>query len=76
MTQDQPKKTKIHGHTVYYDKDTEKAVKYLKYDLDYKEAKVFLEHAKHHSDGAQFEDEHERNFTLKYKSGRYTLERR
>lgn len=28
----QPKKIKIHGHTVYYDKDTEKAVKYLKYD--------------------------------------------
>ena len=69
--------TTIHGHKTYYDDDGKHAVSHLKYDLQHDEAEIFFEHAKRHrSDGAQFEDEHERNYTLKYENGAYSIERR
>ncbi len=76
MTTTTLKHTSIHGHTVYFDETTEKAMRYLKYDLDQKESKTHFEQAYHHSAGSEFEDEHERNFTLKFDNGKYTLEQR
>ena len=49
-------------------------VQYLQYDLQPEEAKVFFEQAKIKGQ-AQFEDDYERQFTLKYEYGddSYTL---
>jgi hypothetical protein len=52
-------------------------VQYLQYDLDPEEAKVFFEQAKT-TGQAQFEDDNERQFTIKYEYGdnSYTLIKR
>ncbi len=67
----------IHGHIVYGDDASREGLNYLDYDLDHDEAEVFFKQAKLHG-SAQFEDEHERQFTLLYDRGKgsYRVERR
>ena len=78
MTQEKPKdiKQNVHGFMVYGAKDAKYGIDYLDYDLDYEEAKVFFKTARY-SGSAQFEDDQDRNYTLKYNGdGTYTVERR
>ncbi|HHE67506.1 MAG TPA: hypothetical protein ENL33_00370 [Candidatus Parcubacteria bacterium] len=68
-------KTNIHGHWVVYAPGTDSAVRYLKNDLDSEEARVFFDQAR--SKGyCKFEDEHEGQYILRYRSGEYKLEKR
>ncbi len=63
----------VHGHTVHYDQTARPGIDYLAYDLSSEEADVFIEHAKNHG-SAQFEDDHDHNFTLvKGSDGSFTL---
>lgn len=63
----------------YEDQETNVSygVQYLQYDLQPEEAKVFFEQAKIKGQ-SQFEDDYERQFTLKYEYGddSYTLIKR
>lgn len=70
-----PEKTYIHGFTVTFEQNTLEGVRYLRDDLDFNEAKVFFEQAKRNGT-AQFEDDQDRQYTLFYKGGSYTLVRR
>ncbi len=66
----------IHGFKTEYDEKTEKAVDYLANDLDKKEARVFFDQAKLRG-YAEFEDDNEGQYTLKYKGDNlYLLIRR
>lgn len=58
----------IHGHVVHADDSTEKGTYYLQYDLDAEQAEVFFKQAKLHG-AADFEDHHNRQFTLTYDRG-------
>gem|GEM_PF-867875 len=63
----------IHGHKVTGEDDVVHGLDYLDHDLQYAEAEVFFKAARGggHSD---FEDDHERQFTLKYNGdGTYQL---
>lgn len=59
----------IHGHVVYGEDDAKDGLNYLDYDLQKDEAEVFFRQAKLRGD-AEFEDEHERQFTLIYDRGK------
>lgn len=68
----------VHGTTVYFKSSDREAIRHLKYDLQSAEAKVFFEYARRHrSSGAEFEDDKDRQFTLKWiKAKSYMIERR
>ena len=70
-------KTNIHGFIVEYEDNVKAGIEYLKYDLDFNEAKVFFDAARR--DGkADFEDDEDRDWRLIYNrsKGNYTLVRR
>lgn len=65
----------LHGYYMNYAETDYDGVKYLRDNLSTDEAKVFFVQAYEH-DEAQFEDEYDRQFTLKYENSDYTLYRR
>ncbi|MBI4092361.1 MAG: hypothetical protein HY420_00360 [Candidatus Kerfeldbacteria bacterium] len=67
----------IHGHIVYGQDDVRDGLNRLDYDLQKDEAEVFFKQAKLKG-AAEFEDDHERQFTLVYDRGKgsYRVERR
>ncbi len=69
-------KERIHGFTVYFDRGLIRtAVEYLRRDLQYNEAKTLFDAARF--DGtAYFEDDEDRDFSLIYNRGVYTLIKR
>lgn len=69
------KKTRIHGFTISYEDNAREGLRYLRDDLDYREAKVFFDQAKSKG-SAEFEDEYDRQFTLMHQRGVYVLMRR
>jgi len=68
-------KTTVHGFTVSYEQNVYEGITHLRDDLDYEEAKVFFNQARGHG-SAKFEDDEDRQFTLIYQNGTYTLTRR
>lgn len=63
----------IHGHKVLGEDDVVAGMDYLDYNLQFPEAEVFFKTAKN-SGAAQFEDAHDRQFTLKHNhDGTYQL---
>lgn len=70
----EPNKRSIHGFPTYYADDAKEGANFLDYSLKYAEVKVFYQEAKAHG-AADFEDAHDRNFTLQYNSGQgnYTI---
>jgi len=71
------KKVNVHGFTVEYEENLRAGIEYLKYDLDFNEAKIFFEAARRHGK-ADFEDDADRDWRLIYNrsKGIYTLVRR
>jgi len=66
----------INGHKITVEEGAEKGYEYMKFDLQMNESEVFFREAKRMGK-ADFEDDQERNFSLKYSSnGTYTLSRR
>ena len=68
-------RTTVHGFTVIYENNASSGIDYLRNDLDFDEAKVFFDQARLKGQ-AKFEDDEDRQFTLFYKNGIYTLVRR
>lgn len=68
-------KTTVHGFSVIYEEKAKTGIEYLRDDLDYKEARVFFDQARQRG-SAPFEDDEDRQYTLFYKAGTYTLARR
>jgi hypothetical protein len=63
----------IHGFITNYNEEGMPAVRYLRYDLQPEEARVFYDQARAKGQ-ADFEDEYENNFTLVYnRDGTYTI---
>lgn len=70
------KQISVHGYRTKYEDDVYNGIKHLLQDLQYKETKVFFEHARLHR-SAQFEDDFEGQYTLEYnRDGTYTLSKR
>ncbi|HEY4523358.1 MAG TPA: hypothetical protein VJK04_00600 [Candidatus Paceibacterota bacterium] len=65
----------LHGYYMNYDEADYDGVKYLRDDLATDEAKVFFMQAYAQGE-AQFEDDYDRQFSLKYENSDYTLYRR
>lgn len=65
----------IHGFTVIFEQNAIEGIRYLRDDLDFNEARVFFDQARTKG-SAQFEDDQDRQYTLFYKGGSYTLVRR
>ena len=73
------KKETIHGFWVTFDEELRDGVRYLREDLQYKEAKTLFDAARlTGSAEAEFEDDYDRDWTLIYNrgDGTYTLIRR
>jgi len=71
------KKEQIHGYWLIFEEELRDGVRYLRDDLQQKEAKTIFDAA--HIDGsAEFEDDQDRDWTLIYnrQDGNYTLIRR
>lgn len=70
-------KERIHGFWVIFDKKFRDGVRYLRDDLQYKEAKTLFDAARFRGE-AEFEDDYDRDWTLIYNRGEgtYTLVRR
>ena len=71
------KKEQIHGFWLTYEEELREGVRYLRDDLQFKEAKTIFDAAR--LDGtAEFEDDQDRDWTLIYnrQEGNYTLVRR
>lgn len=68
-------KITVHGHTINYESEAHSGISYLMNNLDYEEAKVIFQQAKTHGHAA-FEDHQNREYTLEYHGGTYTLSRR
>lgn len=68
-------KTNIHNFSVIYEQNAIEGVRYLRDDLDSEEARVFFDQARQKG-FAKFEDDQDRQYTLIYKNGIYTLVRR
>ncbi len=68
-------KTTIHGYSVSYEENAVEGIKHLRDDLDREEARVFFNQAHEHAKSL-FEDDEDRQFTLIYQNGSYTLIRR
>jgi hypothetical protein len=63
----------IHGFRVKHEENEQAGIKYLLYDLDAQESKVFFNEARRNR-YAEFEDDREGQFTLSYNSdGSFTL---
>jgi len=70
------KKETIHGFWVTFDEELRDGVRYLRDDLQYKEAKTLFDAARLNG-SAEFEDDYDRDWTLVYnRDGTYTLIRR
>lgn len=69
------KSTQIAGHKVYYDDRCASGIRRLRDDLDLNESKVFFNQARSRG-SADFEDDQEGQYTLKYQNGAYFLNRR
>ncbi len=68
-------KTNVHGFPVTYEENAVEGVRYLRDDLDFEEARVFFDQAR--AKGfSQFEDDEDRQYSLFYQGGSYTLTRR
>lgn len=83
-------KATVHGFSVIYEENAIEGIRYLvkeyslfstlrsarlRDDLDFEEARVFFDQAR--TKGfAEFEDDEDRQYTLFYKGGSYTLARR
>jgi hypothetical protein len=72
MTQ---QKTYVHNYPVLYEEDAIEGVRYLRDDLDSEEASVFFYYARYRGP-AKFEDDADRQYTLKYQDNVYILTRR
>ena len=70
-----PEKTTIHGFTVTHETNASEGVRHLREDLDFNEARVFFDQARARG-SAMFEDDEERQYTLIYQNGAYTMVRR
>jgi len=70
-----PDKTTIHGFPVTHEDNARAGVDHLRDDLSYAEARVFFDQARMRG-SAEFEDDEDRQYTLLYQSGTYTLIRR
>jgi hypothetical protein len=71
------KKEQVHGFWLVFEEELRDGVRYLRDDLQYKEAKTIFDAAR--LDGtAEFEDDQDRDWTLIYnpRDGTYTLIRR
>ena len=68
-------KTNVHGFNMDYEENAMEGIRYLRDDLDFNEAKVFFDQSREKG-SAEFEDDEDRQFTLFYKDGIYTLSRR
>lgn len=68
-------KTTVHGFSVIYEQNTIEGIRYLRDDLDFNEARVFFDQARARG-FSKFEDDEDRQYTLFYKGGTYTLTRR
>lgn len=68
-------KTQVHSYYVNYEENAEEGIRYLRDDLDSNEARVFFDQARQKGQ-VQFEDDDDRQFTLFYRDGIYTLVRR
>jgi hypothetical protein len=71
------KKEQIHGYWLVFEEELRDGVRYLRDDLQYKEAKTIFDAARF--DGtAEFEDDQDRDWSLIYnrQEGNYTLIRR
>ena len=68
-------KTTVHGFSVAYEDNAYPGIGHLRDDLDYEEAKVFFNQARSQG-SAKLEDDEDRQFTLIYQNGSYTLVRR
>jgi len=71
------KKEQIHGYWLVFEEELRDGVRYLRDDLQYKEAKTIFDAARF--DGtAEFEDDQDRDWSLIYnrQDGNYTLIRR
>jgi len=71
------KKESIHGFWVEFDEELRDGIRYLRDDLQYREAKSLFDAARL-TGSAEFEDDYDRDWTLTYNSGEgtYTLIRR
>lgn len=62
----------VHGHTVEYDEKNSAGVRYLSYELDDQEARVFFDEA-YNQGSAVFEDHAGYKFKLVHHGGEYQL---
>jgi len=71
------KKETVHGFWVIFDEGLRDGVKYLRDDLQYREAKTLFDAARLNG-SAEFEDDQDRDWKLIYnrREGTYTLIRR
>lgn len=67
--------TTVHGFSIAYEENAVEGIRYLRDDLSFDEARVFFDQARMKT-SAQFEDDEDRNFTILYHDGSYTLVRR
>ncbi len=67
-------KQNVYGYWVIFEKGVREGIRYLRNDLQREEAKTLFEAAKHQGD-AEFEDDYDRDWTLRYNRGEgtYTL---
>jgi len=65
------KKERIHGFWVEFEEELRDGVRYLRDDLQYKEAKTLFDAARFRGE-AEFEDDYDRDWTLIYHRGEGT----
>lgn len=65
----------IHGLKVVFEGDCRECSHYLEDRLDNEESRVFFEYAHQHGK-AYFRDKNDKKYSLSYKDGTYTLEKR
>lgn len=70
-----PEEVRIHGFRTIYEDNAIEGVRHLRDDLSYDECRVFFDQARLKGSAA-FEDDQDRQFTLFYRAGVYTLVRR
>ena len=68
------KKERVHGFLLIFDEELREGVRYLRDDLQYREAKTLFDAARLNGT-AEFEDDYDRDWTLIYNRGEgtYTL---
>jgi hypothetical protein len=68
------KKENVHGFLVEFDEKLRDGIRYLRDDLQYKEAKTLFDAARLRG-SAEFEDDYDRDWTIIYnrQKGTYTL---